>query len=170
MQPPAVGVEEGQDVHGRDFCVESLGILEIIVPDLVNDIAQQFGDATLGRLVTGVVIKAGFVGSLCTNTDDCRGIIGNVFIIEGEGGSYKFVVAMFSFVLGSICEDGREGMDSIQLVVGDDHEEGKKCFLDGKKVIVRWFPFERGKGVMGLFEEVGDGVRHHVAMKLGENY
>jgi len=124
MQPPAVGVEEGQDVHGRDFCVESLGILEIIVPDLVNDIAQQFGDATLGRLVTGVVIKAGFVGSLCTNTDDCRGVIGNVFIMEGEGGSYKFVVAMFSFVLSSICEDGREGMDSIQLVVGDDHEEG----------------------------------------------
>jgi len=64
------------------------------------------------------------VGSLCTNTDDCRGVIGNVFIMEGEGGSYKFVVAMFSFVLSSICEDGREGMDSIQLVVGDDHEEG----------------------------------------------
>ena len=63
------------------------------------------------------------------------------------------------------------GMDSIQLVVGDDHEEGKKCFPDDKKVIVRWFPFKRGKGVVGLFEEAGDGVRHHVAMKkLKENY
>jgi len=42
MQPPAVGVEKGHDVDGRDFCVESLGVLEIVVPDLVNDTAQEF--------------------------------------------------------------------------------------------------------------------------------
>ncbi len=83
---------------------------------------------------------------------------------------YEFLVAMFGSVLGGICEDGRERMESIQLVVGDDHEEGKKYFLDGEKVIVRWFPFERGKGVVGLFEEAGDGVRCHVAMKQEENY
>jgi len=79
-----------------------------------------------GRFVTGVVIKAGFVGRLCTHSDDSRGIVGDVFIVEREaGGTYELVVAMFGFVLDSLHEDGREGVDSIQLVVGNDHEEGK---------------------------------------------
>jgi len=109
MQPPAVGIKEGHDVDGHDFFVESLGIFEIVVPDLINDIAKEFGDATFGRLVTGIVIEAGFVGSLCMNTDNCRGFVGEVFIVEGEvGGSYKFGVAMVGFVLGGIREDGRE--------------------------------------------------------------
>ena len=38
---------------------------------------------------------------------------------------YERVVAMFGFVLDGLREDGREGVDSIQLVVGNDHEEGK---------------------------------------------
>jgi len=66
MQPPAVGVEEGHDVDGRDLSVEGISIFEIIVPDLVNDIAKKFGNATFGRFVTGVVIEAGFMGRLCT--------------------------------------------------------------------------------------------------------
>ncbi len=68
------------------------------------------------------------------------------FIVEGEAdGMYEFVVAMFGFVLGGLYEDGREGVDSIQLIIGNDHEEGKKRFPDGKQVVIRWFPFERGK-------------------------
>jgi len=142
-------------------------VFEIVAPDLIDDIAKKFGDATLGRLVTGVVIEAGFVDSLCMNTDDCRGIVGDVFIVEGEAeGLYKFGVAMVGFVLGGIREDGREGIDSIQLVIGNDHEERKKRFPDGEQVIVSWFPFERGKGVVCLFEEVGDGIRRHVEMKM----
>jgi hypothetical protein len=31
----------------------------------------------LGRLVTGVVIMAGFVGCLRTSMDNCGGIVGN---------------------------------------------------------------------------------------------
>ena len=51
------------------------------------------------------------MGSFCTNTDGCCGAIGDVFIIEREaGGLYEFLVAVFGFVLGGICEDGREGM------------------------------------------------------------
>jgi hypothetical protein len=72
---------------------------------------------------------------------------------------------MFGFVLDGLCEDGREGVDSIQLIIWNDHEEGKERFLDGKQVIIRWFPFERGKGVICLFEETGDGVRRHGKMK-----
>jgi len=77
---------------------------------------------------------------------------------------------MFSFVLGGLCENGREGVDSFQLVVRNDHEEREKTLLDGKEVIIGWFPFKRGKGVVCLFEGTGDGVRCHVAVKLEENY
>ena len=68
---------------------------------------------------------------------------------------------MFGFVLGGLREDGREGVDFIQLIIGNDHEEGKKRLPDGKQVVIRWFPFERGKGVVSLFEEAGDVVRRH---------
>ena len=61
-------------------------------------------------------------------------------------------------------------VDSFQLVVRNDHEERKKTLLDGKEVIIGWFPFKRGKGVVCLFEETGDGVRHHGEMKLTKTY
>ena len=102
------------------------------------------------------------MGHLCTNSNDSRGVVGNVFIVEREaGGTYELVVAMFGFVLDGLREDGHEGVDSVQLVVGNDHEEGKKRFPDGKQVVIRWFPFERGKDIVSLFEEAGDGIRHH---------
>jgi len=171
MQPPTVGVKEGHDVDGHDLSVEGISVFEIVVPDLVNDISKKFGNATFGRFVTGVVIEAGFVGRLCMNPDDCCGIVGDVFIVEGEAdGTYEFGVAMFSFVLGGLREDGREGLDSFQLVVRNDHEEREKTLLDGKEVVIGWFPFKRGKGVLCLFDEAGDGVRRHVAVKLEENY
>ncbi len=78
MQDPAVGVEEGHDVDGRDLSVEGISIFEIVVPDLVNNIAKKFDNVTFGRFVTGVVIEAGFMGCLCMNPDDCCGIVGNV--------------------------------------------------------------------------------------------
>jgi len=100
MQPPAVGIEEGHDVDGHDIRVEYFSILEIVVPDLVNDIAKEFGDASFGRLVTGKVIEAGFMGRLCTNTDDCRGIVGDVSIVEGEvGGTYELLLPWLALYL-----------------------------------------------------------------------
>ena len=60
-------------------------------------------------------------------------------------------------------------MNSFQLVVRNDHEEREKTLLDVKEVIIGWFPFKRGKGVVCLFEETGDGVRRHGEMKLAEN-
>jgi len=61
-------------------------------------------------------------------------------------------------------------VDSFELVVTNDHEEREMTLLDGEEVIIGWFPFKRGKGVVCLFEEAGDGVWHHVAMKLEESY
>jgi hypothetical protein len=57
---------------------------------------------------------------------------------------YKFGT-MVGFVLDSLGEDGHEGVNLIQLVVGDDHVQWEKDLLDGQEVIVRWLPFEGGK-------------------------
>ncbi len=77
------------------------------------------------------------MGGLCSNTDNCRGIVGNVFIIEGEaGGPDELGAAVFGFVLGSLNQDGREGMDTFQLVIRNDHEKGEKGLLDGEEVVI----------------------------------
>jgi hypothetical protein len=62
MQPPAVGIKVGHDFKGQDLCIESLGVLKVIVPNLVDNIAEEFGDATFGCLEAGVVVKEGFGG------------------------------------------------------------------------------------------------------------
>ena len=55
----------------------------------------------------------------------------DVFFVERKAGrTYELVVAMFGFVFDGLREDGREGVDAIQLVIGNDHEERKKRFLD----------------------------------------
>jgi hypothetical protein len=59
MQPPAVGVEVGHDLKGRDLHVESLGVLQVVVPNLVKDVAEEVGDATFRCLVTGIVVEVG---------------------------------------------------------------------------------------------------------------
>ncbi len=75
MKPSAVGVKEGHDVDGHDLCVEDVGVFEVVVPNFIDDIVENLGHASLGRLVTGIVIEAGFVGGLHTNAIDCCGII-----------------------------------------------------------------------------------------------
>jgi hypothetical protein len=47
MDPPAVGLEVGHDFKGRDLCIESLGILQVVVPILVNNVAEEFGNPTV---------------------------------------------------------------------------------------------------------------------------
>ena len=170
VQAAAVGVEEGHDLDGRDLCVEGLGVFEIVVLDLIDHVAKEFRNATFGRFVTGIVIKAGFVGRLCMNSDDCRGVIGDVFIVKRKAdGTNERFVAVFELVLGSVREDSRERMDAVQLVIGDDHEERQNTLSDGEEIIVRWFPFEGGKGIIGLFEEAGDGIGQHLRLIVAEN-
>ncbi len=40
MKLSADGVEEGHDVNGRDLCVEGVGIFEVVVPNLINNVAE----------------------------------------------------------------------------------------------------------------------------------
>ena len=85
------------------------------------------------------------MGSLCPNANDCHGFVGNRLVVEWEMGQvYKFGTVV-GFILDGLGEDGYEGVNLIQLVVGDDHEKGGKGLLDGKQVIVGQRPFEGGK-------------------------
>ncbi len=137
VQAATVGVEEGHDLDGRDLCVEGLGVFETVVPDLINNVAKEFRNATFGRFVAGVVIEAGFVGRLHTNSDDCRGVVCNVFIVEGKAdGTNERGVAVFEFVLGGVREDSRERMDAVQLVIEDDHEERQNTLLNGEEIVI----------------------------------
>jgi hypothetical protein len=131
MKPSAVGIKEFHAVDGRDLCVEGVSVFEVVVPNIIDDVAEKLEHALLGRLVTGAVIESGFVGSLRTDANDCHGIVSNCLVVEWETSwAYKFG-AMVGFVLNSLSEDGREGVNPIQLVVGDDHEQWEKGFLDG---------------------------------------
>jgi hypothetical protein len=83
------------------------------VPSLINNVAEKLGDATFGCFVAGLVVEAEFVVGLGANADNGRGIIGDVPVVEGETGKPdELDTAMVGFVLGSLCEDGHEGMDS----------------------------------------------------------
>jgi hypothetical protein len=117
IKPSTVGVKEGHDFDGRDLCVEGVGIFQAIVPNLINNVAEKLGHALLGRLVPGIVIESGFVGSLRMNANDCCG-------------AYE-LGTMVSFRLDCLGEDGCEGMNPVQLVIGDDHEQWEKGFPDG---------------------------------------
>ncbi len=39
VEPMAVGVKEGDDLKGRHLCVKGVGVLEAVVPDLVDGLA-----------------------------------------------------------------------------------------------------------------------------------
>ncbi len=63
------------------------------------------------------------MGSLHTNANNCCGVISNRLVAEWEmSWAYNFG-AMVDFLLDSLGEDGCEGVNSVQLVIGDDHEQ-----------------------------------------------
>ncbi len=47
-----------------------------------------------------------------------------------------------------------------------DHEKEGKGLPDCKQVVIGWFPFEGGEGVVSIFEEAGDCVSVHVGWLL----
>jgi hypothetical protein len=60
------------------------------------------------------------MGSLCTNANNRHIIVSNQLVVEQETGwVFKFGTVV-DFVLDSLSEDGHEGVNPVQLVVGDD--------------------------------------------------
>ncbi len=125
MKTPAVGIKEGHNLEGCDLCVESVSILQVIVPHLIYGIPEGLGGATFGRLLSGKVAKARLVGSLRMDTDSDGGIVGNGAVIEGQaGGANKCCIAMVGRIPHGIHENTCERMGPPQEIVGNHHEEG----------------------------------------------
>jgi hypothetical protein len=81
---------------------------------------EKLGLALFGRLVTGIVIELGFVGSLRTNANNCRCFISNCLVVEWETSRAYKLGTKVGFVLDSLGEDGCEGVNSVQLIIGVD--------------------------------------------------
>jgi hypothetical protein len=130
MKPSAVGIKEGHDVDGLDLCVEGVGIFEVVVPNFINNIVEKLGHALFCHLENGVVIEFGFVGGLRTYANNCCSNVSNRLVVEWETSqAYKFGTFV-GFVLDSLGEDGHEGVNPVQLVIGGDHEQWEKGFPD----------------------------------------
>ena len=107
VETPAVGVEEGDDLEGRHLRVEGVCVLEVVVPDLVDDFPQELGGPAFGRLETGVVVEAGFVGRLRANANDRGGNVRDASVVEREAdGAFELVAAMVGSIPHAICDDG----------------------------------------------------------------
>ena len=163
MQSPAVDVEELHNLPRRDS-VERVGILEVVVPNLLDSVAKEFGNAPFSRLVAGEIIAARFVDGFYFDADDSRGIVVDACVVKGEpGGAAEAVLAtVVGGIPHGIREDCREGTNPPKLIAGNHHEEGEDRLPDGKEIVVRWFPLDGGEGIVRLLEEERNGRRHHV--------
>ncbi len=131
MESPTVGIKEGNYVQDRHLSVEGVRVVEVVVPNLLHGIAKELGSAMLGHLVTGVVIKVGFVRRFCMDADNSDGIVRDGAIIEKQTyGANECVAPMIGSVTYHICEDGCERADPSKLIVGYLHEDGEKHFPD----------------------------------------
>jgi hypothetical protein len=146
MQYPTVGIKVGHDLKGCDLRVESLGILQIIVPNLVNNLAEELGDATLGCFIAGIVVKGGFVGGLSANTDNSRGVIGNVPVIEGEEGRPdELGAAIVGFVLGGSARMAMREWTPSNWLYGMTMRRGRRVSLFASTLSLVGFPLRGGK-------------------------
>ncbi len=75
-KPPAVSFEERHDLPRRNFSVKSLGVLEVVIPNLLDGVAEEFGNAPFGQLVTGKVIAERVMSRFCFDANDGCGIVG----------------------------------------------------------------------------------------------
>ena len=162
MKAATVEVQEGHDLKGGDLSVERFGVLEVVVPYLVHHVAEEFGAATFGRFVVGVVLEFGLVGRFRTDTNHSRSIVRDVQIVESEPrGADEVVSPVGGSILGVVREEGGQGVDPADSVIRDDNQEREQGLPDGKEVVIRGFSLKRRKNIVRLFEEENDGVRTH---------
>jgi hypothetical protein len=84
------------------------------------------------------------VGGLSTNTDDGRGIIGDVPVVEA-GKSDKLGGNMVGFVLGGLREDGREEWTPSNWSYGMTMRRGRMVSLIASRLSLVGFPSRGGK-------------------------
>ena len=102
------------------------------------------------------------MGRFRGNTNDRGGIVLYAAVVEREAdGALEGVAAMLSGIPHAIRDEGREGVNSPELILGDLHEDQEKRLPDQQEIVVRGLSFEGRKGIPGLFEEEGDRVGRH---------
>ncbi len=153
MKSPVVGIKEGDNFKGQHLRVKGVGVLEVFEPDLVDGFSEEFGGPTLRRLVAGVVVKAGFVGRFRSNANDRGGIVCNVTIIEGQSDrAFECIAAMDSGVRHCIMQDGCEGVDPPELVVGDLHKDREERLQNQVEIVICWLPLDGGEAISRLLK------------------
>jgi hypothetical protein len=153
MKSPAVGVKEGDNFKGRHLRVKGVGVLEVFEPDLVDGFSEEFGSPTLHRLVAGVVVKAGFVGRFCSNTNDSGGVVRDVTIIERQSdGAFERIAAMVGSLRHCIPQDGCERVDPPELVVGDLHQDREERLPDREEIVICRLPLNEGEAISRLLK------------------
>ncbi len=153
MKSPAVGVKEGDNFKGRHLCVKGVGILEVFEPDLVDGFLEEFGGPTLRRFVAGVVIQAGYVGRFRSNANDRGGIVRDVTAIERQlDGAFERIAAMVGSVHHCIPQDGREGVDPPELVIGDLYQDWEERLPDQEEIIICRLPLDGGEAILHLLK------------------
>ncbi len=153
MKSPTVGVKEGDNFKGRHLCVKGVGVLEVFEPDLVDGFLEEFGGPTLRCLVAGVVVNAGFVGRFRSNANNRGGIVCNVTVIEGQSdGAFERIATMVGGVRHCITQDGCEGVDPPELVVGDLHQDWEERLPNREEIVICRLPLDGGEAILRLFK------------------
>ena len=117
--------------------VEGVGIHQIVVPNLVHDITEEFGASTLSSFVVSKVFALGFVCCFCFDADNSSGIVRVGTVIEWETHRvYERRACMGSGILGRVREESCEGMDPAHSFEWDDHGDGQKHLSDGEEVVI----------------------------------
>ena len=99
------------------------------------------------------------MGRLCANGKDRGGIVLDAAVLEREADrALEGVAAILSGIPHTLCDEGHEEGDSLELIVGDLHEDQEERLLDGQEIVVRGLSFNGRKGIPGLLEQEGDRV------------
>ena len=105
------------------------------------------------------------MGRLPANANDRGGIVFDARVVEREtDGAFEGVAAMFGGIPHVVRDEGREQVDSPELIVGDLHEDREERLPDRQEIVVRGLSFDGRKGIPGLLEKEGDRVGRHACL------
>ncbi len=72
--------------------------------------------------------------------------------LMSSDGAFECIAAMVGGVRHCICQDGREGVEPPELVVGDLHQNWEEGLLDQEEIVIRWLPLDGGEAIACLLK------------------
>ncbi len=116
MEAPAIFIEVVDEVSGSDGIVEGLGVLEALVPSLVDGSTDELHDGLLGCLQGSEVGEFGHVDGLITGANDrCGGSVDGIVIEKGALGPYK-EDGVFCFVFVALRDEADKIVPYVSIV------------------------------------------------------